>query len=161
MKKATGSTDRVSHGMCEECRHTFLHRNGVGLRELTNQARSPILVIDSEGSVLHANAAAASVLGRAPEAMVGKPGGIVIACERAQHGACGKTVFCDACRLREALKATHADGISRYGEVSEHPLHGDPEYGAVRLHFSVLPVNGAVVLLLERRERISKSSNGA
>ena len=145
------ASEMASHGICADCSFSFRSGTGVGLRRFLNSTDVPVLAMNSDARVLAANSAGALVLGKTTAAMQNQYTGVVIDCERSGEG-CGRNAGCSGCKLRESIRATHADGVARNGVVSSHPFKSSKGDGIFTVEFSTARVRDVVVLAVERRE---------
>lgn len=144
-----GSPDRVSHGLCTECAFTLKAQQGKGIRQLLQRTSVPYIVVDGDAVVIDANDTALAMLHKTREEVVNQRGGVVLACERSgTPEGCGRAAQCDACRFRDAIIATFADGVPRTGYVSEHPVMGSKGLDTFQVRFSTCRTDGTVVVSL-------------
>ena len=145
--------DRVSHGICPECRYGFFVRRKLTLNDLLNQFDVPVIAIDSNGVALHANAAAAKLLDKTAEDVKGLPVGNVVECIHAHTPeGCGRTIHCAGCAIRHAVTATHQDGQPRRNIEAEKLVRDAGGTRLARFTFSTEKTGGVVLLMIEDRK---------
>jgi hypothetical protein len=129
----------LSHGICDECGYTFLHERGIGLRRLLQGTAVPVIVVNRDREIQEDVQGTARKIGR------------VIGCANAKCcGGCGSSKNCGPCDLRDAITRTHADGVPRYGEISEHPLRSQGDRTLI-LRFSTSRIAQEVLVVFEQR----------
>jgi len=145
MSESPSPGEAVTHGICAACLRDVIG-GSIGLGDFVDRLSFPVLVTDGGMTVVEANRAAATVLGRAKAALVSQSPGVAIECFGAHApDCCGQSSVCQGCRLRQSIQDTHADGRPRSGVYG-----GDgPALGPLRFRFSVQKVGDVVMCLIE------------
>ena len=103
----------VSHGMCTDCRFHFEAEYGMRLERFLDGLPTPILLVDSEGEVIHVNRSAQSFLDKPLDQINAHISCRVFECEYAfLPGGCGQTVHCSGCAIRNTVMDTYRTGRS-------------------------------------------------
>ena len=104
----------VSRGLCEQCSHHLLTREGMPLLEYLDVLGAPVAVVDTDGTVKAANRQLCELVQQDLSAIEGKKGGDVFECEYARlPEGCGQTTHCSACTIRRTVTETLDTGLSR------------------------------------------------
>jgi len=120
--------------MCQACSYSFRNEEAVALTRLLHRSNVRVCIETAERD---------HETGKLGEARVGT----VLHCDGARADGCGRSQRCRACRLREAIERTHADGLPRDGLVSEHPVR---EPGRVRtLHYFTAKLDDRVAVVFD------------
>ena len=101
----------VTHGICDGCASNLAAQSGVPLQEFLDGLGTPVLLVDSEGTIVTANTAVRAMLGKALDLIEGFKGGDVFECAFARlPEGCGNTVHCSGCMIRRTVMDTHHTG---------------------------------------------------
>jgi len=144
--------DRISHGICPECRYRFETQRALTLDELLDEFEAPVIAVDANGMALAANAAAARVAGKTVDEIRCRPVGNVVECIHAHAPeGCGRTIHCAGCAIRFSVTATHRDGCARRSVEVEKLIR---DAGGEKLaHFTISTERAAGVVLLVIEDR--------
>ncbi len=143
-------TDRASHGICPDCLPFIVRDLGLSMEEFLDTLSAPVLVVQDEGRVLAANAAARALLSKPQEQISGCLGGEVISCRHAyEAGGCGQTIHCESCAIRRTVMRTMETGepqlrVPAYADIGD--LSGDRK---VRFLISTEKRGGCVLLRID------------
>jgi len=102
----------TSHGMCPACSRALDSQNeGVSLQRHIDSISVPIVLVDSNNSIVATNSKACEMLGRRPEATIDCMLGTVFDCvhSRLPEG-CGRAIHCSGCVIRKCVTATFNTG---------------------------------------------------
>ena len=103
----------ITHGICDDCAGYFSASQPETLREFLERLDAPVLLVDGEGVVLTAKAAARRAVGKELGEVEGFRGGEVMDCAYARlPGGCGGTEHCAACQIRFSVTETYRTGRS-------------------------------------------------
>jgi hypothetical protein len=101
----------LTHGICGDCFRGALSSTATPLSTFLDRFQDPILVVNSEGTVLTGNAAALTRLNRQPDQVQARLAGNVLSCPHAQSGrSCGETLLCKTCTIRASVRCTLESG---------------------------------------------------
>jgi len=107
-EKAPRDDQRISHGMCDECRAYFERQiDGLPLDRYLDGFEAPVMIVDGDGRLVASNEMAATMCGKSQKELIGLLGGEAMECGYARlPGGCGRTVHCETCTIRNAVTAT-------------------------------------------------------
>lgn len=138
----------ITHGICPECFEYFSNDEGETLQGFLDRLEAPVLLVDSNVTILGANRSALKFLKKEPPEIKGCLGGEVLECAYARHPeGCGKTVHCSGCVIRNTVTATHRDGRGRWRVEGYQELQGAEE--AARVYVSTEKIGDLVFLKIE------------
>lgn len=150
-EEAPPTGDRVSHGICTDCRVEVLEGAPRGEDDLYASSSTPSFLVSGGMEILEANAATATLLKRDRETIVGEPGGGALGCVHAgPRGECGQSQGCSGCAVLESVSVTHACNVS----CSRVPVLLTMDRGAgpeeVHMLVSTSKVGDHVLVVLDR-----------
>jgi len=148
----------VTHGICAECVRKVFYYRSKPLSELLNLFADPVFLVNSEGRVTTANAAALSMLGKDHSDIKDRLGGDVFGCSYAdQPGGCGHTTHCKTCTIRNTVTDTLETGRNHEAVAAYPDLHFITEEQKVRFLISTEKAGDAVLLRIDdvREEPVS------
>lgn len=158
---AAESDDRVSHGICPECRHALSIRGTQTLDQLLNDIDIPVVAVDADSTALLSNRAAERVLGKGVNLISGQLLGKVVECVYAHHpGGCGRTIHCTGCAIRNAITATYRDGLPRRGVETEKLVLTADGTRLARFTFSAEKTGEAVLVILDDIKILEPEAEG-
>jgi len=103
--------DAITHGLCEACAQHIFAQMGISMREYLDGFDEPVVVVDADGLVQTANAAARRLLGKSLPDIEGCKGGDVFECRYASlPEGCGRTIHCSGCTIRRTVMDTFESG---------------------------------------------------
>ncbi len=142
----------VSHGICRECLDYFYPGTGKPptFAMFLERLAVPVLVVDGNVRILHANGKACELFGKKPEDVEGKLGGEAAECVYARlPGGCGQTVHCKSCTIRRTVLDT-SETACPHDAVPAY-LDTETPRGVVQARFLITTakVGGVVVLKIE------------
>lgn len=104
--------EHTSHGVCSNCLEAYAAGFGQTMGDFLDSLLAPVFVVDSNGSIVTANALARKTVSKEPSQIEGRPGGDVFECQYArQPGGCGYTIHCRSCVIRNTVMETHQTGL--------------------------------------------------
>ncbi|MDE2291734.1 MAG: PAS domain-containing protein [Elusimicrobia bacterium] len=122
----------VTHGICGPCAQKVCAEATCPLRTFLDALEAPVLLLDSDGRVGTANAAARRSLGKAPESVDALLAGEVFECIHAfEPGGCGGTSHCNGCALRRAINDTWRTGHGHERVRAVLTRRGDGDFQVV------------------------------
>ena len=144
---------KVSHGICPDCLDYFYPRQGkpptFGM--FLDRLAVPVLVVDDDVRVVHANGKASALLGKEPGEIEGRFAGEAVECVHARlPGGCGRTVHCKSCTIRLTVLETHATGRSHF-DVPAYLDTASPQ-GVGCSHFQITTAKSGPFVLLKIAE---------
>ncbi len=108
------AAEPITHGICRACADALLADLTAPLDSSLERLAAPILVVDSDVTVIGANSQALAALAKPLEEVTGQRGGDVIGCQWShQPGGCGRQVCCRTCAIRRTVSDTHSTGVAR------------------------------------------------
>jgi PAS domain-containing protein len=145
-------SDRVSHGICPDCRNTFDFQEGVSLQQYIESIPYPILVVSEDMRVSFGNAKAYKILGKAPESATGHLHGEVFECahSRLPEG-CGRTNCCSGCSIRRTVTKTFQTGEGQ-GQIPATLKRNESD---VSLQITTVNVGEIVLLRIDRFQQVT------
>jgi hypothetical protein len=151
--------DSVSHGICRNCSTNIIFQQGVNLPTYIESLDSSIVVVNSLGEVLAANANACETLATG-FTHTGKPvlTGDVFECQYARlPEGCGRTIHCSGCAIRRAIEKTLETGEPQ-SMIPATLRRKDPDHPeAVSLYITTVKSGDAVLLKIEHRDNDAPS----
>jgi CheY-like chemotaxis protein len=136
----------VSHGICLDCAFNMNAELGLKLKEYLDGLKTPVVVMQSDTTVVGANKAAEDALGKKSSDALGMRLGDVFQCKNARlPGGCGRTVHCGGCALRTTVEETLRTGKSR----EKVPAFLNETDQKVMMHISTEKVGGVVLLRVD------------
>ena len=103
--------ETLSHGFCRHCLEQYMAGTGESFDDYLDTIEVPILVANSNGSVLFANTQARELVSKDLDQISGRLGGEVFDCEYASlPGGCGHTIHCQSCTVRNTIMKTFETG---------------------------------------------------
>jgi len=149
---ASGSDDdqAITHGICTSCSTGMLSALAVPLHEFLDSLGVPVLLMESEPSVLTGNTHARELLGKDLPEIEGRKGGEVIECVHSKKpGGCGKTEHCKSCTIRNTVLETFATGKS-FVKVRAYPdIQVGEDVKTMSIEISTEKVGDYVLLRLD------------
>lgn len=143
----SASGSRVARGICASCREHFAFQMGVPLQTFLDSLPAPIFVVDNDVTVQAANRAGYAVLGKRPDQVLQRLGGVVFECAYARlPEGCGRTVHCSGCAIRRSVYHTFETGETLTGVPATLRCGGDGREQDVVMRIST-ELMGSVVLL--------------
>jgi Zn-finger nucleic acid-binding protein len=138
----------VSHGMCPKCQVAFLGGPGpVSLKEYIERFKFPVILVNSNVELKEANQAALKLVGKDPGEVRSQLVGEVMECIHAsQPGGCGRTVHCQACTIRNSVKATFESGIPLIDVDAYQEIVTEKGLQRVRLKISTVKASESVLI---------------
>ncbi|MFH1123775.1 MAG: hypothetical protein V1758_08980 [Pseudomonadota bacterium] len=108
-----GTEDQISHGICKDCQDNLFFQLGVDLQVFLDSLKVPVLVVDSNKTVVTGNNQAQVLFNKTLLAIQGYKPGEVFECPYARlPEGCGNTVHCSGCAIRRAVMETYSTGKS-------------------------------------------------
>ena len=137
----------VSHGICADCRDTFLQHQGVSLQSFIDGFSFPILVLNGNLDVVSLNIAVADSAGLDRQEVQHLSIGEVVECKhsRSPEG-CGRTIHCTGCVLRNSVTETNATGLS----LTMIPAAVNTATREIQLYVSTIKLDGSVFVKLDK-----------
>ena len=144
--------DRVSHGICDDCRNYFFPVEGPPAFETFLERLSvPVLLVDNDVRIILSNSKACALLGKEPEAVEGGYGGDAIECPYARlPQGCGHQLHCRSCTIRLMITDTYATGVSHYDVPAYQDIY--LPHGAHTLCFYISTQKSDDLILLKIAE---------
>lgn len=105
----------TSHGVCPACSQALAcEDNGLPLQTHINSIPIPILLVDSNNTILGMNEESVERLGSKAKANKGVRFGLVFDCIHSHRTeGCGRTIHCSGCVIRRSVAETFSTGESR------------------------------------------------
>ena len=145
----------ITHGICESCSSHFTAHDLVPLRVFLDALEPPVLLVDSAGVILTANAAARRTLGMQPGTAEGSLRGDVLRCANASlPGGCGKTERCAACEIQGSVNRTFETGLAMDHVPACLDVQGSAGREQMLLRISTEKVSGSVLLRLDEMTKV-------
>lgn len=111
---AAGASEPITHGICRPCAEAMLADMTAPVDTSLDRLPAPILVVDSDVTIVGANHQALDALAKPLEEVAGRRGGDAIACQSSHlPGGCGRQVCCRSCAIRRTVTDTHSTGVAR------------------------------------------------
>ena len=135
-------SDLVSHGICRPCYDHFSRQwSGLSLGEYLDSFECPVLVVESSGRAVAANAKMAAMLGKPERDIFGLLGGDAMECVYARlPQGCGKTVHCATCAILLTATQAFETGVAQREVAASLTQEG----GTIALIISAIPENDFV-----------------
>jgi len=111
--KKPGPEDLITHGICNRCLAEVSTDPDRKMQSFLNGIPAPILLVDTDGTVVSANKFACQQLGKNLSQVRRRRGGEVLECAWSRlPGGCGRTDHCDGCVIRKSVMKTLKTGLS-------------------------------------------------
>lgn len=151
VSQAHDAVGLITHSICDECADNLEFQLGVTLQRYLDSLKIPIVLVDTEGNTLLANAAAEDVPEQAPLRLPDEWPGKIYECAHARlPEKCSNDIHCSGCTIRFAVSETYTTGQ----EIVATPalLTGSSSAPAQRYDYliSTKLVNGTVHLIIEK-----------
>ncbi len=104
----------ITHGICESCSRFFSANGLESLRGFLDSLDAPLMLVDSAGVVLTANARACADAGKQLQEIEGLFEGTMVDCAHAgmPPRGCGASESCAACEIRGSVTRTFETGLA-------------------------------------------------
>ncbi len=141
----------ITSTICPDCVDNLDFQVGTSRQRLLDSLPLPVLVVDSTGAALAANAAARALVGKAIDHIVGHLGGDIFECEYARlPRGCGQTIHCSGCAVRRSVMTTFTTGKPcRRVPAQLRPYPKDAEHRQIDLLISTEKVGDTVWLQID------------
>ncbi len=126
------------------------NKSGWGLRKFLERIEIPLLLVDSEGSIVMENEMARQVLGKPADAIEGNRGGVVFDCVHSfEPGGCGGTIHCKSCTIRNTVEETFRTGQPVYRRGATLRVIKDASEKDIASYISTSLADDVVILQIE------------
>lgn len=143
----------ITHGICDKCADKVLWPHRPLLMDFLDSLNAPVVVINSEGTVLSANKHARKLLTKELSEIEGFQGGNVFECAFAKlPEGCGKTLHCDGCTIRNTVMDTLRSGKSHLKIQAVLSRGTTDKYQEIQFLISTEKVKGVVLLRIDKVE---------
>ncbi len=137
----------ISHGICADCRDSFLQHNGVSLQAFIDKFSFPVLVLNGSLEPVSLNKVAAASTRINLEEIQHFSMGEIVECKHSHSPeGCGRTVHCTGCVLRNSVRETNETGQP----FSAVPAKLNTTTTEIQLYVSTMRVDGTVFVKLEK-----------
>ena len=107
------SQEAITHGICQECVYDLVSQRGIPLQRFLDGLDAPVLVVESDGTIMTANNKASTLVKKDLSEIEGYKGGDVFSCRYARlPEGCGNTTHCSGCTIRRTVMETFQSGKS-------------------------------------------------
>lgn len=141
----------TSHGMCSSCSAALASQErGTTLQQHLDAIPIPIVLLDSNNSIVTMNATAYDALGQRPETSDVPLLGKVFDCvhSRSRTG-CGRMIHSVACAIRRNVTTTFKTGNPQVSVPATGTVMSSDDISDVVLHVTTVKMGGVVLLRLE------------
>lgn len=140
----------VTHGICPECYIRVEAQLGLPVERYIESFPMPVMLVDSEVTVLAANAKALGFVQKTLERVQGFRGGEVFECAYSHlPEGCGRTLHCSGCAIRITVHDTHATGKTRNRVPASLRRESRQDDPPLRLLISTRKVGETVLLQVD------------
>lgn len=141
----------VTGEVCDECLSRVTGQTGISLGEFLDDLDAPVMLVDSDVTVMLANKLVRSILNKDISQIQGRRGGDVFECVYARlPGGCGRTIHCGGCAIRRAVTDTFLTGRGHAAVLATiHPDFGKSSR-QVAIRISTEKIWNMVLLRLEQ-----------
>jgi len=142
----------TSHGMCPACsRALAVQENGVPLQRHIDSIPVPILVVDSQNTVIAGNAKAAEILGQRLDGPPARPPfGLVFDCVHSHlPEGCGRAIHCTGCVIRKNVAATFNTGEPHVSVPATLSVDSPDHPSETVFHITTVKGDGMVLMRIE------------
>jgi len=143
----------TSHGMCAACSEALaLQEQGVSFERHIDSIPIPILLLNSDNTVVMMNTTASEMLGQKLDGSAEPFLGRVFDCVYSHlPEGCGRTIHCSGCAMRRSIAATFKTGQAQVLVPATLSIESPDQVSAATLTITTVKRDGVVLLRIEQR----------